>query len=276
MTPLASYLMKRQVLMPARKREPYDDPEDCLKLIESEVHYFEISDTLEIAEELYNKVIEGLPTNMGGRIRLNSSQEFLALRAQCKNLELQNLIFLPAPKTWLEWFSPALNKRFAALIIDSEDLGRAEVFCFSKKKAYHGISIIQGTILNIMRDGVNDLQIMSELHRHLIGNLILINSPKLFGRVTHVPHRGLESRLTTHFGVGKFPLRAWTELKLEVTKPLEIDDGEPHEAHLTGRRALHFVRKHIRIRLGKLEYVTSHWRGDAAIGIKQTRYKVVT
>lgn len=89
-----------------------------------------------------------------------------------------------------------------------------------------------------------------------------------------MPHRKVERELTKAFGLGKFPLRAWTELRLTVAKPAEIDDGESHEAHLTGRRALHFCRKHIRIRNGKLEYVSAHWRGDPALGIKQTRYKL--
>ena len=104
--------------------------------------------------------------------------------------------------------------------------------------------------------------------------MILINSPHIIGRRQHMPHAGLERQLTRGLAGGKFPLHAWTEIKLQVAKPVEIDDGEPHEAHLTGRRALHFVRKHIRIRLGQLEYVSAHWRGDPSIGIKRSRYTV--
>ena len=104
--------------------------------------------------------------------------------------------------------------------------------------------------------------------------MILINSPHIIGRRKHMPHAGLERQLTRGLAGGKFPLHAWTEINLQVAKPVEIDDGEPHEAHLTGRRALHFVRKHIRIRLGQLEYVSAHWRGDPSIGIKRSRYTV--
>jgi hypothetical protein len=74
--------------------------------------------------------------------------------------------------------------------------------------------------------------------------------------------------------VGTFPLRAWTEIVLEVTPPSEAGALDPGEAHLTGRRALHFCRQHLRIRGGRLELVKAHWRGDAAIGIKQSRYRV--
>lgn len=112
--------------------------------------------------------------------------------------------------------------------------------------------------------------------REVVGLLAIINSPRVIGRKQIMPHRGIEKRLSRAMkAVGKFPLQAWTEITLNVSKPIEVDDGEIHEAHLTGKRALHFCRSHIRIRYGQLEYVTSHWRGDAAIGIKQSRYKVV-
>jgi hypothetical protein len=117
--------------------------------------------------------------------------------------------------------------------------------------------------------------VISDVVGVTVSLLALINSPRIIGRQQHMPSRVLEQKLTRGFGVGKFPLHAWTEIKLEVAKPIEIDDGEPHEAHLTGRRALHFVRKHLRLWNGELIYVTSHWRGDPALGIKQSRYRVV-
>jgi hypothetical protein len=98
----------------------------------------------------------------------------------------------------------------------------------------------------------------------------LINSPKVIGRRQFMPHKVLVKNFTG----GSFPLHAWTEIRLEVSKPPEIDDGGPHEARLTGRRALHFCRAHLRIRYGQLEYVSPHWRGDPSVGIKQSRYIV--
>jgi hypothetical protein len=104
----------------------------------------------------------------------------------------------------------------------------------------------------------------------LYAYLVMINSPRVIGRRQHPPHKVLQKG----FAGGHFPLHAWTEIKLEVTKPTLIDDGEPHQARLTGLRALHFCRAHVRIKNGKLEYVTAHWRGDASIGIKRSRYAV--
>jgi hypothetical protein len=39
-------------------------------------------------------------------------------------------------------------------------------------------------------------------------------------------------------------------------------------------RALHFVRAHLRLRLGRVELVRPHWRGDAQLGIKRPAYLV--
>lgn len=106
--------------------------------------------------------------------------------------------------------------------------------------------------------------------------LALINSPRIIGRRQHMPHRGLERDLVAKKKlIGKFPLHAWTEIKLEINAQRDASTDASTEAHLTGERALHFCRAHLRIRLGKLEIVSAHWRGNPALGIKQTRYRLV-
>lgn len=110
----------------------------------------------------------------------------------------------------------------------------------------------------------------------VIASLALINSPKIIGRKTHLPHAGLQRKLARAKGiVGKYPLHAWTELLLEVTPPKDESGLIEQETTLTGERALHFVRAHLRIVGGKLVRVSAHWRGNAALGIKRTRYSVV-
>lgn len=284
MTPLANQLIKQQVLMPARKREAYIDPDGCLKLL-SDFHCFEVTDVMcsGLPEEIAGKMVEGMNLQTGVELvpikgippTEAVANAYIESLSGGKNLELHKLIFLPARKTWLEWICrERQNKRLACLVMEKS--GELEFYMFDLVMARYLFSMIPRTLLYCFKSAPTDKQkeISSVLSPALVGVLALINSPRIFGRVQHMPHRGMERKLTLHFGVGKFPLHAWTELKLVVAKPPEIDDGEPHEAHLTGKRALHFVRKHIRIRLGKLEYVTSHWRGDAAIGMKQTRYKV--
>lgn len=72
--------------------------------------------------------------------------------------------------------------------------------------------------------------------------------------------------------VGKFPLNAWTEIMLEMTPPPAPEGPSTCEVRLSGTKALHFCRAYLRLRLGRLELVSSHWRGDGALGIKQSRY----
>jgi hypothetical protein len=104
--------------------------------------------------------------------------------------------------------------------------------------------------------------------------LALINSPRIIGRTAHMPHAGFQRELAHARGmVGKFPLRAWTEIKLEVRPPRIEQGGE--EIRLSGARALHFVRTYLRVYNGKLVEVAEHWRGNAALGIVQSRYRLV-
>lgn len=197
-------------------------------------------------------------------------------------------LFLPAPRTWIEWDQP--DHRLAVLLTEVDnDSSAFNCFLFCGFKNHDGLIADRiGSIKDyrLESDSVKGLNIsgeMAEKDEHwIVGKLLsakaflsFINAPRIIGRRQFMPNRALERRLNGTLGVGKFPLHAWHELKLEVNKPTWIDDGEPHESHLTGRRALHFCRAHLRIRNGNLEFVQSHWRGDPALGIKQTRYRVV-
>ena len=117
---------------------------------------------------------------------------------------------------------------------------------------------------------------MDALASGIVALLAMINTPRVIGRRQQMPHAGLQRKLVASRAmVGKFPLRAWTELKLEVSPPRDASSDGDHETHLTGGKALHFCRCHLRIRLGQLELVSAHWRGDPALGIKRIRYAVV-
>jgi hypothetical protein len=107
-------------------------------------------------------------------------------------------------------------------------------------------------------------------------NLALINSPRIIGQRGHYPHGRIErNALKNAKMVGKFPLRAWTEIVLEITtNPQDRSGDAPKEMHLTGERCLHYCRTYLRVRLGMLEYVEGHWRGNPALGIKRSRYRV--
>jgi hypothetical protein len=106
--------------------------------------------------------------------------------------------------------------------------------------------------------------------------LALINSPRVIGQRGHYPHgRAERERLKKLKLVGKFPLRAWTEILLEVApNPQDRSTGAPVEMYLTGERCLHYCRTYLRVRHGMLEYVEGHWRGNPALGMKRSRYRL--
>lgn len=195
--------------------------------------------------------------------------------------KMSDYIFLPAPKTWIEIVGS--TRRIALhleqsgpdillkAIFRSELDGQLHFFPYGKVSADLKLILDEDIQTAVPQD---ERSSFANITKHVYVLLSMINTPKVFGRRQFMPQYALEKKLTRGLGVGKFPLHAWTEIKLEVMKPMEIDDGEPHEAHLTGKRALHFCRAHLRVRLGRLEYVASHWRGDPAIGIRQSRYVV--
>lgn len=268
MTPLAAYLANQVVARQKHREHIWVEPKNVEQLRDAlfDCHFFEVTQCLPIVKEIAG-ALANRPENEADEIYGTYS-------------------FLPAPKTWIEWKHGSGN-RIAVLLeqlpIHDKSV-RATMYCDRIATNLGQISLVSGDIFDnggkryfpdwlIIHDAKipPSLALLSMVHT----SLVLINTPKIIGRQQHMPNRGLERRLTRGLGAGKFPLHAWTEIKLHVAKPIEIDDGEPHEAHLTGRRALHFCRKHIRIRLGKLEYVSAHWRGDPALGIKQQRYSVV-
>jgi hypothetical protein len=251
MTPIAHYLAK-QVSLPRRERTIVDPA--LLDLVE-DIHCFEVTEIQELVMDL----VEDAETTS---------------RIDTKRL------FLPAPRTWLEWEAnlgvdseyPELSnlKRMAVLLTeDGENIYCKSVFYRSPTQ----INYAEDPRMNFRKD---EFVTADHISKALIyAELACINHPKIIGRRQHMPHRGLEKRLNQTFGVGKFPLHAWTEIKLEVTPTLDARRDLSIEAHYTGKRALHFCRAHLRLWNGKLIFVSAHWRGDGAVGIKRSRYKVV-
>lgn len=102
--------------------------------------------------------------------------------------------------------------------------------------------------------------------------LDLINTPGLIGLRQHDPHRGLARRLAA-LRSGSFPLRGWSEVTLK--HEVRTATGEARLTGPTFHKCFHFVRSHQRhYRDGRTITIPAHWRGDPALGIKQTRYVV--
>lgn len=258
MTPLLGRIAKESTL-PVRERT-FNDHAGLLKRLD-DVHCFECSEVFDVAGELA-KVEHG------------------------KGRTLDALAFLPAPNTWLEWRRADLRE---GVLLQADEDGRLasarwaagsdSIFCSARQAGrllLRGDGSVDGPHYAVR---VMEGQSQAETNGWTLliyALLAMINTPRIIGQRTHMPHAGLQRRLAAARGIqGKFPLRAWTEIVLEVRPPVHADDKDPLEIQLTGARALHFVRSHLRVRRGQLEIVSAYWRGDASLGIKQSRYSIV-
>lgn len=248
MTPLAQKIV-RQLTLPIRKRE-VDDNEDVMHRMD-DVHCFDVSEVVELMTELTHRIAY-------------------------EGVSIGPAAFLPAPKTWIEYDSEW--GRLGWLLIENDDRTEASVYLvvesYGRYWSIKNESIPLGSTSPFLSAAENEDDLCDfDDHGTIYAALALINSPRIVGRRQHMPHRGLERRLrNSSMSPGRFPLHAWTEILLEVRTTLS---DETHEAHLTGKRCLHFCRAHMRVRNGRVEFVSSHWRGDAALGIKRTRYRLV-
>jgi hypothetical protein len=229
----------------------------------NDLHFFEVSAVLDAARQNAWKVVTHLS---------------------------ERLAFLPAPRTWIEYLEPDCGgARLAFRLVQPERQDYANVEMFTRQSDGGMVSRGLGFRLPLVVSGeVGRYHVVrgswaSERDNEagnawagLIYTLLgMINTPRIFGRRQHLPHAGLQRKLVAAKPlVGKWPLQAWHELTLEVSPTRVTEDAKEHEVRLTGERALHFVREHVRFRLGVWIQVTWHWRGNGSLGIKQTRYRL--
>ncbi|GFE94892.1 hypothetical protein [Acetobacter persici] len=201
-----------------------------------------------------------------------------------------DLFFLPSNPTWIEWIDDT-GERLGIFLkkLDSTDHMVFEFFKNGPSRSILGVfeNVFEESDVNKMgfRETKHSSGLLSpedttnfytEVFRIITIHLAFINTPRIIGRKIHLPHASFQRKLAKAKGtIGKYPIQAWTELILEVTPPKDESDAPACETVLTGEKALHFVRSHLRIVGGKLVRVSAHWRGNAALGIKRTRYSVV-
>jgi hypothetical protein len=205
--------------------------------------------------------------------------------------------FLPAKRTWLEYRqTKGWTKtggeiddpgRIGFLLVEDHDKMGCECFIarwqkstdlsWSGGKAVFGLrdEVSKPALAwNFYEDGSFEAFPFPEVIKYMIlASLAVINTPKIVGRRTFSPNKALQKALINKRPIiGHFPLHGYTEIKLDIGVPKDASNSKSNEVRLTGEKCLHFCRSHIRVRLGRLEIVSGHWRGDASLGIKQSRY----
>lgn len=270
MTPLAHQILL-ETLKPQKERRLLDAGGWAKRL--DEFHFFDVSAVLPVVERLLDKD--------------DQAKTFDSMQAGS---------FLPAPLTWIE--VQHADARFAYLVSEIKGAHMASVRIASRAKDVEGYGISEDAVLVPLRGSdtnetfefvkyvprfhqtIQEYDNQKQSFRSIVPffvymYLAMINTPRSFGRRQHMPHAGLQRKLAASRGmVGKFPLRGWTEIKLEVRAP-KVEGERDEAAYLTGNKALHFCRAHLRVRSGRIEFVSAHWRGDPSLGMKRSRYAVI-
>jgi hypothetical protein len=259
MTPLYHRLVKRLTLQ-ERQREPLHDPHGLLADL-SNVHCFDCTAAVDLIEEL-------------------SAKDWDARKLTGKTAFSRELFFPPAPRTWVEfafggapmaWLSE--GGRSLSFVIPTRDDDAIQACRVVDEGAFVDSDLWHAIGDFIREHNPGTVQPARSFTVTFLTAVAIINSPNVVARTEHHAHKAVARAITKQQGA--FKIHPWHKIKLEICKPRDIDDGEPHEDRITGRRALHFCRAFLRIRLGKLEHVRSHWRGDAALGVRRASYKVV-
>jgi hypothetical protein len=113
-----------------------------------------------------------------------------------------------------------------------------------------------------------DQRIIAGVGLQAAASLIILNAPYGIDKTEYAPHKGFARKLRKQ---GLLAPKPYTIISLSKSAP----------AHLTGagtghHKAFHFVRSHLRhYNNGLTSKVKAHWRGDPALGILKTDYKVI-
>lgn len=207
-------------------------------------------------------------------------------------------LFWPGTHCWFEWVDNGIQWgiRFVGAGADELHVGSINMWMWPREAAYPVLGLarcdLKRSVAPIEIQMVGDatsgglIELSGRMRNWMVGPspvaestehaatastilaiLSLLNSPRIV-RVVDISRTKINSK---RMRGGKFPLLAYSEVTVDLAKKqittLRLDtDGN--------RRPLHWVRAHLRFRMGQWEIVKPHWRGDASIGIKRPAYKL--
>lgn len=198
-------------------------------------------------------------------------------------------LFLPAERVWIEWHQDSTIMpgagRMGVLLEAAHTfrpeldytltMGRASIFLPAPRDAAVPFRNLMG-MFDFPQEGAalrfKDVVGIQGLDEEVAGAwlcavLCLINTPRI-AEVRPHDHSKLNKARTR---ARKPPLLDWGEvhIKVDLGAPGRGDQTSPTEL-----RALHHVRAHLRIRMGRVELVRPHVRGDPSAGIRLHRHVV--
>ena len=204
-------------------------------------------------------------------------------------------LFMPAPVTWLEWGDSGrrvgwlfigreggIHAGAAMNILRAPNILPLQIGCdFDLRDTSRPVvKLLPGgempaiNVLNLYRpsndpavgfaEGFGDLE-----SRQIMALLALINTPRI---AALRPGADLSKLNKARISRGKVPLATWRDVHINL--------DQEFSRKKTGNRGvgimpLHFVRAFMRVRLGKVELVRPHHRGNSQYGVVSKRYHVV-
>jgi hypothetical protein len=199
------------------------------------------------------------------RFAFDAPTSELAADAVLRPDEVARAIPLPAPTAWIELALPdiALGVLFRA---DGEGLrhGRALV-----ARLPNGASVLTLSTALIDMDDGGLIGTDQSTAKSILGAVALLATPSLCRKREVDMARLNRSRARS----GKPPLFSHDAMTIDLGKPTASGSSEPGDGH---SRRHHFVRAFLRFRLGQMQIVRPHWRGDATLGIARPHFKVRT
>lgn len=257
---------------------------------------------LQWTEKTRGIIPQAKPLNTAVRFRLDqSAQRFVDMVSVDRErlVSAAPVLFWPAAHCWIEWRGSdghAYGVRFIGANADDEvHVGSMNLWLWPKDADRPGAFGLgrcdlqrRAHPIEIMNVGSDDLPQSLALVRRftqptaleqseddaktsatILAVLSLLNSPRIV-KITDISKVKINNR---RLRGGKFPLLSFREVRIDLSKPdisaLKLDsDGT--------RRPLHFVRAHLRLRLGSWEVVKPHWRGDPSIGMRNPAYKLTS
>lgn len=106
-------------------------------------------------------------------------------------------------------------------------------------------------------------------------SLFFINTPQSLAQETKTLTRNFRRYIAQHsVDSGKIET-SWTALRLKINSATLAACGEDDRIGVFGKKCFHWVRAHLRTRAdGQVVYVSSHTRGDIALGVRRKRYEL--
>jgi hypothetical protein len=202
-------------------------------------------------------------------------------------------IFLPAETTWIEWAGKGMGSPFSnrhGLLLKGVGVGHGKLSvglgCYACDATTNRFGGTVGgqpfhfdlhdyvlKMVKVMDQTLDDDEIiggsLASVGRFLVCVLALINTP----RVSQVIHHPIADKLNrSRLKRGKVPLMSWSDVT--IRPDIGWMPKSVHEEGVTGERRRHHVRTFMRLKMGKVEIVKPHWRGNREKGYVQHRHVV--